>query len=82
MLVVVAIDPVEDVESAIQGGGHDVGHDVSLGLSRLDDHHELGDQGNSLQVDGVSPHDLHDTGFVIGGDGQDQTGDYQKLDAE
>ena len=82
VLVIVAIDPVEDVESAIQGGGYDVRDHVGLGLPGLDDHHELGDQGDGLKVDGEGPHDLHEAGLVIDVNSQDQAWDDKKLDAE
>ena len=81
-LIVVAVDPVEDVEAPIQGNRIDVEHDVGLGLPGLDDHHELGDEGHGLQVDGECPQNLHDTELVVDGQGQDQAGDDQKLDAE
>ena len=81
-LIVVAINPVENVESAVQGHGQSVVDDVGLGLSRLDDHHKLGDQGDTLQVDGEGPEDLHRAELMVNDEGQEETGDHQKLDAE
>ena len=58
-LEVVAIDPVENVESAIWAQGEQVVAGDGLRLAGLGDHKELGQDGDTLQIDGEGPEDLH-----------------------
>ena len=81
-LVIVAEDPVEDVEAAIRSEGEQVVAGDRLGLPGLGDHEELGQDGDTLQVDGEGPQDLHHAELVVDDQRQQDAGAEQELHAE
>ena len=81
-LVVVAEDPVDDVEAAVTAEGEQVVAGDRLGLPRLGDHEQLGQDGDALQVDGEGPQDLHHTELVVEDNGQEGGGSQEELNPE
>merc|ERR1719278_737115 len=71
ILVMVAVDPVEDVEAAVGAESKEIVARDRLRLARLADHEELGEDGDALQVDGEGPEDLHHTELVVEDDSQE-----------
>lgn len=59
VLIDVAVDPVDNVESPIAAESKQVVRRYGLRLSSLRDHEELGQDCNRLQVDRECPQDLH-----------------------
>jgi len=55
---VVAIDPVEDVETAVDTEGKQVMTRDSLRLARLADHEQLRENRDRFQIDGKRPEEL------------------------
>ena len=72
-LEVEAVDPVENVESAVGAEGKQVVAGDGLCLPRLADHEQLRQNGHRFQVDGEGPQDLEqpkeatDTGSTVMG---------------
>ena len=81
-LVVVAVDPVENVESAVGAEREEIVAGDGLGLAGLGDHEELGQDGDTLQVDGEGPQDLHHAELVVDDQRQQDAGAEQELHAE
>ena len=54
----VAVDPVRDVQSAVQSEGKQIVRGDGLGLPRSLQHEQLRQDGNRLQPDGEGPQDL------------------------
>ena len=81
-LLIVAEDPVEDVGAAIGSKGEQIVAGDRLGLPGLGDHEQLGQDGDTLQVDGEGPQDLHHTELVVEDKGQESGGSQEKLDPE
>ena len=81
-LVVVAEDPVEDVQTAVGAEGEQVVAGDRLGLPGLGDHEQLGQDGHTLQVDGEGPQDLHHAELVVEDDGEEGGGAEEELDPE
>ena len=51
-------------------------------LPGLGDHEQLGQDGDTLQVDGEGPQDLHHAELVVEDKGQEDAGPQQELHAE
>jgi len=79
---VVSVDPVEDVESAIDSKGEEIVGGDGFGFPGLLDHEQLGQDGHRLQVDGKCPEDFHQGEFVVQEQRQDDTGQDQELNSE
>ena len=62
---VVSVDPVEDVESAVDSQSEEIVRGDGLGFASLLDHEELRQDGHRLQVDGEGPEDLHQGELVV-----------------
>ena len=81
-LEVEAVDPVENVESAVGAEREEIVAGDGLGLAGLGDHEELGQDGDTLQVDGEGPEDLHHAELVVDDQRQQDAGAEQELHAE
>merc|ERR1719468_1308726 len=81
-LVVVAEDPVEDVQAAVGAKGEQVVAGDCLSLPRLGDHEQLGQDGHTLQVDREGPQDLHHTELVVEDKTEKDAGAKQELNSE
>ena len=81
-LVVVAEDPVDDVEAAVTAEGEQVVAGDRLGLPRLGDHEQLGQDGDALQVDGEGPQDLHHAELVVDDKTEEDAGAKEELNPE
>ena len=81
-LEVVAVDPVEDVEAAVGAEGEQVVAGDRLGLPGLGDHEQLGQDGDTLQVDGEGPQDLHHAELVINDKTKEDAGAKQELNTK
>jgi len=79
---VVAVDPVEDVESAVGAEGEEVVRSDGLSLSGLGHHEQLGEDRYTLEIDGEGPEDLHDTKLMVEDQGEDGDGCEEELDTE
>ena len=73
-LRVVSVDPVEDVETAVGAESKEIVAGDGLRLAGLADHEELGEDGDTLQVDGECPEDLHDAELVVDHKSQQDAG--------
>ena len=82
ILIVIAVDPVEDVEATVGAESKEIVAGDRLRLAGLADHEELGEDGDTLQVDGECPEDLHDAELVVDHKSQQDTGSQQELDPE
>lgn len=78
----IAVDPVGDVESAVDAESEEVVRGDSLGLAGALKHEELGQDGDGLEPDGEGPKDLGDAIGVGEDDGQDGGSGEQVLDLE
>ena len=65
ILVVITVDPVEDVETTVGAESKEIMAGDRLRLPGLADHEELGQDGHALQVDGEGPEDLHHAELVV-----------------
>ena len=81
-LVVVAEDPIEDVQAAVGAEGKQVMASDRLRLPSLGDHEQLGQDGHTLQVDGEGPQYFHHTELVVDDETQQNAGTKQKLNSE
>ena len=54
----------------------------ALGFSSLGYHKELGQDGNTLQVNGEGPEDLHNAKLMVQDQGEEDSWTKQKLNAE
>ena len=81
-LEVVAVDPVEDVEAAVGAKGEQVVAGDRLGLPGLGDHEQLGQDGDTLQVDGEGPQDLHHAELVVHDKTEEDAGAKEELNTE
>jgi len=61
-LGVIAVDPVEDVQGAVDAKGKQVVTRDCLGLARLTDHEQLWQDCNRLQIYRERPKDLRNMG--------------------
>ena len=57
---VVPVDPVEDVEAAVEAENEEINTDCHLSLARSVDEDQLRDQGDALEVEGEGPEYLLD----------------------
>ena len=71
ILIVIAVDPVEDVEATVGAESKEIVAGDRLRLAGLADHEELGEDGDTLQVDGECPEDLHHAELVVEEDSQE-----------
>ena len=69
--VVVPVDPVEDVEAAVEAENEEINTDCHLSLARPVDEDQLRDQGDALEVDGEGPEYLHDGELVVDDESED-----------
>ena len=81
-LEVEAVDPVENVESAVGAEREEIVAGDGLGLAGLGDHEELGQDGDTLQVDGEGPEDLHHAELVVEQHGEERGGAEEEFHAE
>ena len=81
-VVVVSPDPVEDVEGAVGAESEEIVAGDGLRLASLAHHEQLGQDGDTLQVDGEGPEDLHDTELVVDDQPQQKTRSQEKLNPE
>jgi len=79
---VVAVDPVEDVERTVGAKSEEVVGGDGLSLSGLGHHEQLGEDRDTLEIDGEGPEDLHDTKLVVEDQGEDGDGSEKELDTE
>ena len=77
-LVDVPVDPVEDVEAAVEAENEEIHADDRLRLACPQDEEELGNQDDALEVDGEGPENLHDGELVVEDESQDGAGDQQE----
>jgi hypothetical protein len=78
----IPIDPVRNVQGAIDSQGEEVMRRDGLGLSRALQHEELGQNGNALKPDGEGPAKL-ENGVAHGEeDGEHAGKEEEELDAE
>lgn len=82
VLVVVTVDPVDDVKSTISSEGEEIMGSDCLGVSSLGEHEELRHNSYGLEIDGECPHDLHESEFVIDEKSKKSTRNYENLHAE
>ena len=73
-LEVVSVDPVEDVESSVGAESKEIVTGDGLRLAGLADHEELGEDGDTLQIDGEGPEDLHHAELMVDHQGQEDAG--------
>lgn len=78
----VAVDPIGDVQSAVQTQGEDVVRGDGLGLSRALEHKQLGQDGDALEPDRESPRDLPERVFIGHQEGEDGGASEEILHAE
>ena len=71
VFVVVPVDPVEDVEAAVEAENEEINTDCHLSLARSVDEDQLRDQGDALEVDGEGPEYLHDGELVVDDESED-----------
>ena len=69
--VVVPVDPVEDVEAAVEAENEEINTDCHLSLARPVDEDQLRDQSDALEVDGKGPEYLHDGELVVDDESED-----------
>ena len=69
--VVVPVDPVEEVEAAVEAENEEINTDCHLSLARPVDEDQLRDQGDALEVDGEGPEYLHDGELVVDDESED-----------
>ena len=81
-LVVVAEDPVEDVQTAVGAEGKQVVAGDRLRLPGLGDHEQLGQDGHTLQVDGEGPQNLHHAELVVDDKTEEDAGAEKELNSE
>jgi len=81
-LAVVAVDPVEEVQAAVQAKSEQVVGGDGLCLASFADHEELGKDGDWFQVDGESPQDLESAELVVDQEGETADGNNKKLRPE
>ena len=82
ILIVIAVDPVEDVEATVGAESKEIVARDRLRLAGLADHEELGEDGDALQVDGECPEDLHHTELVVEDDSQEGGRGQEELHSE
>ena len=70
-LIVISVDPVCEVQSTVGAENEDIAEDERLSFAGLSDHEELGDDGDTLQVDGECPENLHHRELMIDPQSQD-----------
>lgn len=78
----VAVDPVGDVQGAVDAEGEDVVGGDGLGLTGTLEHEELRKNGDRLEPDGEGPHDLPEVILVGQEDGECGGESKQVLDLE
>lgn len=78
-LVIVSVDPVEDVESSVRSEGEEIVRSDGLSLAGFRDHKQLGKDSDGLQVDRESPQDFHRGEFVVQDQGQNRSGTEEKF---
>ena len=81
-LEVVAVDPVEDVEATVGAKSEQVVAGDRLGLPSLGDHEQLGQDGDTLQVDGEGPQDLHHAELVVHDKTEEDAGAKKELNTK
>lgn len=81
-LSVVSVDPVEDVEESVGSKGEEVVSGDGFGVSSSGEHKELWHNSHSFQVDGESPHDLHEHKLVVDDKSENHAWDDQELNSE
>jgi len=81
-LAVVAVDPVEEVQAAVQAKSEQVVSGDGLRLASFADHEELGKDGDWFQVDGESPQDLESAELVVDQEGETADGNNKKFRPE
>jgi len=79
-LSVVAIDPVENVETTVRAESEQIVAGNTLGLTSLGHHEQLGQDGHRLQIDREGPQDLHQGKFVVQKKGKKNRRAKEKLD--
>jgi hypothetical protein len=78
----VAVDPVGDVEEAVDAKGEEVVGGDGLGLASALEHEELGEDGDGFEPDGKGPEDLVE-GVLLGpDDGKDGGSTEEVVDLE
>jgi len=81
-LRVVAVNPVEQVQAAVQAESEQVVSGDGLSLASLADHEQLGKDGDRFQVDGESPQDLQCAELVVDQEGETADGNNEKFRPE
>jgi len=79
---VVAVNPVEDVESAVGTESKQVMGGDGLSFSGFGHHEELGEDGHAFQIDGESPKNLHDTELMVQDKGEDSNRSEEEFHTE
>ena len=82
ILIVIAVDPVEDVEATVRAESKEIVAGDGLRLAGLADHEELGEDGDTLQVDGECPEDFHHRELMVEPQSQEEAGYEQELYSE
>ena len=59
------VNPVQNIESPVGSESKEIMAGDRLRLPRFTNHEELGQNGNTLQVDGEGPEDLHHGELVV-----------------
>ena len=79
VLAVIAVDPVDNVQSAVRAQGEQVVGCDRLGFARLGHHKQLRQNGYRLQIDGEGPKDFHHWKLVVDEQRQGRHRNQQKL---
>lgn len=77
-----AVDPVENVESAVRAQHEQVVAGDGLRFAGLGHHEELGKDGSCLKVDREGPQDLGEGELVVDDEREDDAGSEEELNAE
>lgn len=81
-LGVVSIDPVEDVEESVGSEGEEVVSSDGFSVSGTREHEELWHDGDGFEVDGESPHDLHEHELVVDDESKNHAWNDEELNSE
>jgi len=81
-LIVVSVDPVEDVEQLVQSQSHEVEQDDRLHSLGVVGDRELGDDGDSFQVHRECPEYLHHDKLMVEEESEDSCPDDDDLNPD
>ena len=79
---IISVNPVEDVEATIGSKSKEIIDIDHVNDTSVVDNVELRNDGNTLEVDGEGPENLHDTQLVIDQGSQSKSWDDQKINIE